>query len=566
MLATQSANFVPRQPQIVHKQVTIQRPSSVPPPILAVSSNASPSKPTLPPPLAQTQQPTPPPSVVSPAASTSKLENLSLCKHIAKVVASSEDQESPFKLGVRWSLRLTSSNNSHAHSKKRRKIERPVCKTCSIALARPFLCLDCGSSWCGAREGADHALQHARSQNHPLHLDLHSRSVYCFSCGDYAYHPALERMINSEIVSYEDSLLAPAASSSGRKRVPFQPWKPSSSLTTTVEPLYPRGLRNLGQTCYMSVILQAFLHNPLLRSYFLSDKHNLHLCERSAEGDKPCLSCEMDRLFTESFSNEPTPFGPTSILYSVWLSSSELSGYAQQDAHEFLISAMNLIHATTPGSKNIDCSCIVHETFSGQLRSEVRCGKCGNVTASVDPFLDLSLDLKGQVAAMEHTLLGCLNRFTSSEKLSPGQYSCAKCGDNSQVASKRLGIKQLPPVLNIQFKRFEHSTNSHKIDTPVRFPLKLNMGPYITSSSSTDQSLSGTETPPTFFEYELSSVVCHEGQLTNGHFTCYCRGTDDFFCLDDDKVRRASLAEVLGSKAYLLTYVKKTLSFAERST
>lgn len=37
-----------------------------------------------------------------------------------------------------------------------------------------------------------------------------------------------------------------------------------------------------------------------------------------------------------------------------------------------------------------------------------------------------------------------------------------------------------------------------------------------------------------------------------------------FYCLDDDKVRRAPLAEVLGSKAYLLTYVKKTLPFAEK--
>lgn len=49
----------------------------------------------------------------------------------------------------------------------------------------------------------------------------------------------------------------------------------------------------------MSVILQAFLHNPFLRSYYLSDRHNRDLCTRSMEGDKPCLSCELDRLFSE---------------------------------------------------------------------------------------------------------------------------------------------------------------------------------------------------------------------------------------------------------------------------
>lgn len=76
----------------------------------------------------------------------------------------------------------------------------------------------------------------------------------------------------------------------------------------------------------MSVILQSFLHNPLLRSYFLSDRHNRDLCPISnpnttsssngnisssnssnggkegknvEEGERPCLSCEMDRLFSE---------------------------------------------------------------------------------------------------------------------------------------------------------------------------------------------------------------------------------------------------------------------------
>lgn len=124
-------------------------------------------------------------------------------------------------------------------------------------------------------------------------------------------------------------------------------------------------------------------------------------------------------------------------MYSMWQSSSELAGYAQQDAHEFLIScerlsfpcpialltfppsilytALNLLHSSTPNHKNVDCPCIVHTTFAGQLRSEVKCGKCSNVTTSADPFLDLSLDLRpGKNVttglAKENTLAGCLAR------------------------------------------------------------------------------------------------------------------------------------------------------------
>ena len=55
-----------------------------------------------------------------------------------------------------------------------------------------------------------------------------------------------------------------------------------------------RGLLNLGQTCYLNVVLQAFIHNPLLRNYFLSDSHNHKLCKI-----RDCVCCEMDKLFAE---------------------------------------------------------------------------------------------------------------------------------------------------------------------------------------------------------------------------------------------------------------------------
>lgn len=55
-----------------------------------------------------------------------------------------------------------------------------------------------------------------------------------------------------------------------------------------------RGLLNLGQTCFLNAVLQCLVHNPLLRNYFLSDKHNFRSCK--AEN---CCCCEMDKLFTE---------------------------------------------------------------------------------------------------------------------------------------------------------------------------------------------------------------------------------------------------------------------------
>jgi ubiquitin carboxyl-terminal hydrolase 22/27/51 len=84
-----------------------------------------------------------------------------------------------------------------------------------------------------------------------------------------------------------------------------------------------RPLLNLSQTCFLSSILQSFIHNPLLRSYFLSDKHNRRLCHlqrkrRRLEEEEEaidegvsvgggsditsvgeCMCCEIDAAFSE---------------------------------------------------------------------------------------------------------------------------------------------------------------------------------------------------------------------------------------------------------------------------
>lgn len=90
-----------------------------------------------------------------------------------------------------------------------------------------------------------------------------------------------------------------------------------------------------------------------------------------------------------------------------------MSGYSQQDAHECFITALNQIHGTCRGSTNISCNCIIHQTFAGQLQSDVTCERCGNITSTVDPMLDISLELRGkggEVAGGENTLAGCLRR------------------------------------------------------------------------------------------------------------------------------------------------------------
>jgi ubiquitin carboxyl-terminal hydrolase 22/27/51 len=121
------------------------------------------------------------------------------------------------------------------------------------------------------------------------------------------------------------------------------------------------------------------------------------------------------------FSDESTAYGPINFLVTTWRKSAELAGYQQQDAHEFFISTLNHIHSTSRGSTNVSCNCIIHSTFAGQLQSDVVCERCGNVTSTVDPMLDISLELRGkagEVMSGENTLTGCLKRQVVSKFIS----------------------------------------------------------------------------------------------------------------------------------------------------
>jgi ubiquitin carboxyl-terminal hydrolase 22/27/51 len=194
-----------------------------------------------------------------------------------------------------------------------------------------------------------------------------------------------------------------------------------------------RGLLNLGQTCFLNSVLQAFLHTPLIRAYFLSDKHNRLVCKT-----KDCTCCELDELFSEAFSGAGTPFAPTGFLTTMWRASAELAGYSQQDAHEAFVSVRHGLHASARGSTQSSCNCIVHDAFGGMLQSNVRCAKCATVTQTLDPIMDVPLEVRG-----EDTLAACLRKYvdsrrrrarltysirlTSPEELVGKDYACSKC-------------------------------------------------------------------------------------------------------------------------------------------
>ena len=149
----------------------------------------------------------------------------------------------------------------------------------------------------------------------------------------------------------------------------------------------------------------------------------------------------------------------------------------------------HLIYGTKVSPSN--CDCIVDTIFTGKLQSDVVCQSCRNVSTTIDPFWDISLDLP-TVLAKDQTgpisLSDCLERFTKPEHLGSGaKIKCSTC-NAYQESTKQLTMKKLPIVASFHLKRFEHSSKLHKkITTRIAFPEKLDMTPFVSYKRNNSQ-------------------------------------------------------------------------------
>jgi len=414
-------------------------------------------------------------------------------------------------------------------------------------------------------------LSHLAASGHELAVDCTHLQMYCRVCKDYVYHEDVDAMIlntKKNLLNQKQQVENPA-----NRRAQYKEWdastrqsdiigKHSTSYTVPRHLVGLRGLLNLGNTCFMNVILQAFLHNPLLRNFFLADMHNWRVCKRSSETEKICLGCELDYLFAQVFSGARAPYNPHHFLYSMWKHEDSFIGYEQQDAHEFLISILNGVHTHCGGTPN-KCKCIVHRVFSGGLRSDVTCVKCGNVSTSYEPFFDISLDIpKSPSSSGDCKFSDCLKQYTHPERLeSEEKFFCGNC-KSYQGCIKQLSFKTLPLVLCFHMKRFEQifgpKTMSSKVDTYIAFPEVLDMTPYLSHSI-----LNGGAAPGNEEVFDLFAVVNHHGKMENGHYTAFIKHSGEWVKADDPTLTKASLRSVLMSQGYMLFYVRRKLEYQE---
>ncbi|KAL2751930.1 hypothetical protein ACRALDRAFT_2114823 [Sodiomyces alcalophilus JCM 7366] len=488
------------------------------------------------------------------------------CEHVQRLLSQSQEHTNQSVHHYKMILRNIFEQTPIISQTTKNSKGRP-----NTSLTSNYLCLQCTSI-----VSEEDRLNHGNAKSHRFFVDSRNGTLYCQICDDLVWDPTLEDLRIRKMGT---------GTFSTRKRKHDELFSDSfkdnplyiSSNTTTASCKANglRGIYNAGATCYQNVVLQSFLHNPLLRNFYLGDGHQSNDCSLPN-----CLSCAMDDMFQDFYAVENTNgFTAASILSGFWISEKKafenLVTTKEQDAHEFFQFLAEELHERNGDGKRPEtgcehsCNCIIHQTFYGKMQTTTTCQNCGGVTNAVQSFLDLNLGLENLTQKRTKktgakkpalTLQECLEEeYVKSDKC---EYRCHKCS-STQQARRDTSIRRLPNVLAIQLKRFEFKQGRHdrapsKIDTTVNFPLQLNMLPY-TSRARTSDTRESYDLARSC-TYDLLSVVVHVGEIDTGHYVSYCRVGDQWFKFNDHKVELASKSDVLGAQPYLLFYIVQSLA------
>jgi ubiquitin C-terminal hydrolase len=366
-----------------------------------------------------------------------------------------------------------------------------------------------------------------------------------------------------------------------------------------VHQIAPKGLVNLGNTCFLNATLQCLAYLPpfcqsLVRLSEAKARQANGGNKKQSKGQK--VTSFLSSLFQKvhGFGGKSLREGaiaPRAIVQALPSlgSCGSRNGYKfsagrQEDAHEFLVHLLDAMHDgelraaginqhlsgwrdRLPVSR-LDETTFIHRIFGGYFRSQVRCGKCGYRSNTYDPFLDLSLEVSKKAS---NSVLYAISEFTRKETLdSENQWKCSGCKKHV-CATKQLTVFRPPLSLCIQLKRFTFDGgfggrmfNGHgsagrkfgkhgggrgsKITKPIEFPADLDL-PLSDGRSCA---------------YALTGIVIHVGgSASSGHYTAYVKkpgrkGTDQWYHADDSFVEPVSVKTVLRQKdAYVLFYCRK---------
>ncbi|CAF0917988.1 unnamed protein product [Adineta steineri] len=302
------------------------------------------------------------------------------------------------------------------------------------------------------------------------------------------------------------------------------------------------GLKNMGNTCYMNVILQMLANITVLKDWIFRNNHRT-TCQQS----EICALCWLEEtlkgMYQKCQSESKPVYEPKLFYDNLKLLSPQFKKNTQQDCSEFLLSLF----------EHTEESSILSEIFQFQSQRVTQCEKCK--TSKPGPIENNTIMQCSIPQPIVCSLEDCLNSYCEKELLvGDNKYQCDTC-KSKQNGDTKMEICSTPQVLLIALKRFQ-ANGPGKLDYAVTYEEVLHLDNWL----SKDYSAKITESHKI---YHLCAVIIHRGEdMESGHYICYVKNeiTNEWYEANDESIKKVEFVFDKNKEVYLLCYVRSDLN------
>lgn len=381
----------------------------------------------------------------------------------------------------------------HVTSQIHRLQARDQCSECELR-ENLWMCLVCGAIGCGRRQfdgsgGNGHGASHYEATKHAAAVKLGTitpdgaADVHCYVCNEMRVDPALVQhlsVLGLDLAGVERTEKT-MAELQLEQNVKFD----FSMVTEDGKQLQPvhgpglTGLCNLGNSCYMSSVIQSLFLLPMFREAYAGMAGETHVaqCQRDSAA---CFACQASKLTSDLWSGTLEKISPWMFRAVATLGHPEFSTAKQQDASEFLSYLFKVIQRSDPDNAKSLVS-----PFSFTLQQSIRCLGCGDtrhqqISNSTQLALQISdvLSSSGDdvTVADKLPLTRFIERAFSPEIVDA---RCSKCGGGEK--QRKVELTSLPEYLVVSLSRYVlRNWVPQKIDMAVQVPFfDLDLGEYV---------------------------------------------------------------------------------------
>ena len=339
------------------------------------------------------------------------------------------------------------------------------------------------------------------------------------------------------------------------------------------------GLANIGNTCFLNVVLQALRLAPPIGELCLAK--DLVLREGTRKGEFVRAFQTLIRDLWQA--NVPVGKQPTMIprgfihsLHCVlretgdnWYrpgqqsDAAEALQYILDSLHDGIYRKVKMDIVGTAGSsaelsqvKAIQSWAEFHgkeyspiiQNFYGQTQMCVTCTQCGNVSERYEPWLMIKAPIPGAdvVGGPAPDLTACINSAFAPESID--DYDCSKCQEKTK-ANMAGRLSRLPPITIVSLKRFTNA--GHKVRGTIKWD--LDHFDFSGVSAFDRDPFTDSRSPPI---YETFAVIEHHGSTHGGHYRMFAR-QGDWTLYDDSSVQKVTPDSVITADSYVALMMPK---------